>query len=93
MLFTLNGATVTSVAHTFETYSLLSASSSHSVGIPMGRRRTFLVSAYDDNVGYGSFPVEFVVTSSMPCEIALGLQWLAFFRALNHRGVSTPGKF
>ena len=51
------------------------------------------MSANDDDVGYGSFPVEFVVTSSLPCEIVLGLQWLAFFRALNIRGVSTPGKF
>lgn len=81
MLFTLNGATVTSVAHTFETYSQLSTSSSHSVSVPTGHRSILLVSANDDDVGYGSFPVEFVVTSSLPCEIALGLQWLAFFHA------------
>lgn len=73
MLFRLSGATVTSVAHTFETYSQL-LTSSHSVGVPTGHRTTLLVSANDDDVGYGSFPVEFVVTSSLPCEIALGLQ-------------------
>ncbi|KAK0429965.1 hypothetical protein EV421DRAFT_1744684 [Armillaria borealis] len=59
--------------------------------MPMGRRTTLLVSANDDDVGYGSFPVEFVVTSSLLCEIALGLQWLSFFHALNIRGMSTPG--
>ncbi len=64
----------------------------HSVGIPVGHKTTLLVSAYDGNVGYGSFLVEFVATSSLVCEVTLGFQWLACFHALNPHGASTPGK-